>query len=121
MNQQTTLFYRLTLANYLALVALFAIWAVFFENPDVSLWIPLLVRSLPILIFLPGLLSKNVRSFAWLCFVAMLYICYGVFKAVEYPNVDGVMGILTTLFALDIIVFALLFIRSGSPDKADAH
>jgi len=121
MTSQTRLFYALALANYLALLGLFAVWAIFFETAQVSFLIPLLARSLPIAIFLPGVLKKNQRTFAWLCFVAMLYICYGVLKAVEYPLIDGVFGILTTLFALDIIIFALLFIRAaGSHTPRDA-
>lgn len=121
MNQQAKLFYGLTLANYLALLGLFAVWAVFFEpTKAVSFWIPLLARSLPIAIFIPVLRSKNVRGFTWLSFVAMLYICYGVMKAVEYPSMEGVMGILTTLFALDVIIFAILYVKAASPRKSDA-
>lgn len=121
MKQRADLYYFFALGNYLALLILFAIWAFFFEtNPLVSFWTPLLARTGPIIFFLPGALKRSVRTFTWLSFALMLYICYGVAKAIEYPNTDGIFGILTTVFTLGVIIFAMLFIRASSQANLNA-
>ena len=36
-------------------------------------WIIWLGKLLPLLLFLPGMLRDNLRSYIWLCFVSLLY------------------------------------------------
>ena len=48
-------------------------------------WIIWLAVLLPLLIFLPGLLQDNLRSFIWLCFVCLLYFMRLVVSLFENP------------------------------------
>ncbi len=41
----------------------------------------LLIQSLPLLIFIPGLRKRHLRTYAWLCFVSLLYFIAAVLTA----------------------------------------
>jgi uncharacterized membrane protein len=36
-------------------------------------WIIWLGKIVPLLIFIPGMLKENLRSYIWMCFVSLLY------------------------------------------------
>lgn len=68
---------NLTLVLYSLLLTSFCVWQVLrAEGPHYFLW---LVQTVPLLIFLPGLLRDNPRVYIGLCFVLLLYFI----KAVE--------------------------------------
>ncbi|RLQ21975.1 DUF2069 domain-containing protein [Seongchinamella sediminis] len=48
-------------------------------------WIIWLAVLLPLLIFLPGMLQDNLRTFIWLCFVCLLYFMRLVVDLFENP------------------------------------
>lgn len=45
------------------------------REPNVTMWA---IHSLPLLLFLPGLLRRNQRSYAWLSFLLLLYFVLAV-------------------------------------------
>ena len=61
-------------------------------------WIIWLAVVLPLLIFLPGLLQDNLRSFIWLCFVCLLYFMRLVVDLFENPtNVFAIVGMVAVV------------------------
>lgn len=74
----------------LALSAYFGLLLYFFANtaivtPGFTLATPViwLIQTLPLLIFLKGLLQNNLRTYAWMCFVVLLYFTHGVLLAFD--------------------------------------
>ena len=67
----------LTLATYALLLLSFCLWQLIRpEGPRYFFWV---AQTVPLLIFLPGLLRNNPRAYIGLCFVLLLYFI----KAVE--------------------------------------
>ncbi|MFT6389851.1 MAG: putative membrane protein [Cellvibrionaceae bacterium] len=61
----------LTYSAYLVLVAVI-IWDTWIAATE-RFWIPLLLQMAPLLLVLPGLISKYYRSYSWLCFLSLAY------------------------------------------------
>ncbi len=72
-------------------------------------WIIWLAVLLPLLIFLPGMLKDNLRSFIWLCFVLLLYFMRLVVRLFEDPTAPlAVIG----MFAVVVLfIAAMLYVR----------
>jgi uncharacterized membrane protein len=100
------------MATYFGLIGLFtgdALVTLFSGAPltvVIFLW---LFRVLPLLIFLPGLRSGNLRVHAWLCFVVLLYFIHAVTTAF----VPGSMlyGIVSSLLCTALFVALVVYIR----------
>ncbi|TDG14819.1 DUF2069 domain-containing protein [Seongchinamella unica] len=61
-------------------------------------WIIWLAVLLPLLVFLPGMLQDNLRSFIWLCFVCLLYFMRLVVSLFENPaNVLAIIGMVAVV------------------------
>jgi len=61
-------------------------------------WIIWLAVVMPLLIFLPGMLQDNLRSFIWLCFVCLLYFMRLVVDLFENPhNVFAIVGMVAVV------------------------
>lgn len=71
---------RLSLALLLTLAALYIFTGLQAERIN---WTTLLVSSLSLLAFLPGLLRQRARSYDWLCFVLLLHFTVGVTNAMS--------------------------------------
>ena len=70
------------------------------------LWVVWILQSLPLLVFLPGLLKPYYRSYSWFCFLLLLYFVVGVegsFKSTA-RFVDYLFLALTVL----LFIFAML-------------
>ena len=52
------------------------------RQPPVTIWV---LRVLPLLIFVPGLIRDNVRTYIWLCFVILLYFLTLVLRLFNDP------------------------------------
>ncbi len=50
------------------------------REPSLTIW---LVRIVPLLVFVPGMLKRNLRSLAWLCFVVLMYFMIAVTEAMS--------------------------------------
>ena len=68
-----------------------------------------LIQTLPLLIFLKGLVQNNPRTYAWMCFVVLLYFTRGVLLAFD-PSRRWLGG---TELVLCVIMFVamILYIR----------
>lgn len=99
-----------TLATYYALLAYFAInAALVFEEirlASLAIW---LIQIIPLLIFVIGLHRTRLRTFAWLCFVVLLYFIHGVLVAFQPQRLW--LGIIEITLCSLLFVLLILFIR----------
>ncbi|MEP5568553.1 MAG: DUF2069 domain-containing protein [Halioglobus sp.] len=72
-------------------------------------WIIWLALMLPLVIFLPGLLQDNLRSFIWLCFVSLLYFMRLVVSLFEDPR-DAV-AIVGMVAVCTLFCSAMMYVR----------
>ena len=100
----------------LALSAYFGLLLYFFANtaivtPGFTLATPViwLIQTLPLLIFLKGLLQNNLRTYAWMCFVVLLYFTHGVLLAFDPPW--RWLGVTEVLLCVIMFVAMILYIR----------
>jgi uncharacterized membrane protein len=72
-------------------------------------WVIWLGKLLPLLIFAPGMLRDNLRSFIWLCFVCLLYFIAQVERLFAQPGsllaITGMAGVALLFTA------AMLYVR----------
>jgi len=72
-------------------------------------WIIVLGKILPLLIFLPGIIGDNLRSYIWLCFVSLLYFLVLVERLFAQP--DNVLAILGMTAVVTLFTCAMLYVR----------
>jgi uncharacterized membrane protein len=72
-------------------------------------WIVWLAVLLPLLIFLPGMLRDNLRSYLWLCFVALLYFMRLVVALFARP--EDFLAITGMLAVVVMFLGAMFYVR----------
>ena len=72
-------------------------------------WIIWVAVLLPLIVFLPGMLRDNLRSFIWLCFVLLLYFMRLVVALFERPTDPLAISGMTAVVIL--FVAAMLYVR----------
>lgn len=87
-------------------------------------WMVWLLKLLPLLVFLPGMLRDNLRSYIWLCFVCLVYFMVLVQRVFAHPDSLLVAGGLAAVVIL--FTSAMLYVRWGarerrSPSTGPAH
>ena len=72
-------------------------------------WIIWVAVLLPLLIFVPGMLQDNLRSFIWLCFVSLLYFM----RLVERLFIDprDPLAILGMVSVVVLFCSAMMYVR----------
>lgn len=72
-------------------------------------WFIWMVKCLPLLMFLPGMLKDNLRSYIWLCFVCLGYFLILVQRVFAQP---GDLLVISGLVAVVILfIAAMLYVR----------
>lgn len=100
------------LLSYYALLGVYtlnSLWLIPGGNVTaiVFLW---LLKVVPLLIFLPGLRRKHLRTYAWLSFVVLLYFVVGVQTA--FVEQTRVYGIVITLLMSLLFCALVVYIRA---------
>jgi uncharacterized membrane protein len=72
-------------------------------------WIIWLGTLLPLVIFLPGMLRNNLRSYIWLCFVSLLYFIGLVVRLFAQP--DSVLHAVSMLSVVTVFTSAMFYVR----------
>jgi uncharacterized membrane protein len=72
-------------------------------------WFIWLVKLFPLLIFLPGMLKDNLRSFIWVCFVCCGYFLVLVQRVFAQP--DSVLVISGLVAVVVLFIAAMLYVR----------
>ncbi|WP_235964937.1 DUF2069 domain-containing protein [Sediminihaliea albiluteola] len=73
-------------------------------------WVFWLAKLLPLLIFLPGMLRDNLRSYIWLCFVTLLYFIALVERLFALPG-NG-LAIVGMVAVVTLFCAAMIYVRS---------
>ncbi len=81
-------------------------------------WIIWVGKLLPLLIFLPGMLKNNLRSYIWVCFVSLLYFLSLVERLFAQP--DSVISILGMLAVVTLFISAMMFVRWRAREQKQA-
>ena len=72
-------------------------------------WIVWVVKLLPLLLFLPGMLRDRLRSFIWLCFVCLLYFIVLVQRL--FLEVGSPLVIVGTSAVVTLFIASMLYVR----------
>jgi uncharacterized membrane protein len=72
-------------------------------------WIIWLAVLLPLLIFIPGMIRDNLRSYIWLCFVLLLYFMRLVVALFADPT--GPLGITGMVAVVFLFISAMMYVR----------
>ncbi|XKE47384.1 DUF2069 domain-containing protein [Halomonas organivorans] len=102
---------RLVLASYVVLLALMLYRGLVVQS-DGSPVGPLVAFVLPLLLFLPSILTRRARGHAWLAFVSLLYFTQGVMVA-TLPG-QGLRGLVEALVSLALFTGCMGYARFRS-------
>lgn len=72
-------------------------------------WIIWLAVLLPLIIFIPGMLQDNLRSYIWLCFVLLLYFMRLVVALFAEPG--SPMAVIGMVAVVILFVSAMMYVR----------
>ncbi len=98
------------LATYYALIAYFLVGnVIFFQGIGLAAITVWLVQIVPLLLFSVGLHRTHLRTYAWMCFVVLLYFTHGVLVAFDPPRLW--LGLLQISLCVIMFSFLILFIR----------
>jgi uncharacterized membrane protein len=99
---------RITLLSYAGLLAaLITGWAS--KDPSVNNLGVLLIQTLPLLVFLPGLLRRNSMVLLWMSCVLLLYIIKAVLNV--SLGIDVLFAALESTFSITLFTATMLFVR----------
>ncbi len=82
-------------------------------------WFIWLVKLLPLLLFLPGMLRDNLRSFIWVCFVCLGYFLVLVQRVFAQP--DSLLVISGLVAVVVLFIAAMLYVRWRARELRAAH
>ena len=99
------------LVSYVVLLALLA-WSGLAMEAGTNPLTPILIRGLPLILFLPSIVAKRPRGHVWLAFVSLLYFVQGVMVA-TLPG-QGLLGIAVALAALGLFTGCMFYARFRS-------
>jgi len=72
-------------------------------------WFIWLLKMLPLLVFLPGMLRDRLRSFIWLCFVCLGYFLILVQRVFAQP--DSPLSVSGLVAVVVLFTSAMLYVR----------
>lgn len=108
LSQRLQLSRRITLLSYAGLLAaLISGW--FSKEPAVNNLGVLLIQTVPLLIFLPGLLRSNSMVLLWMSCVLLLYIIKAVLNF--SLGIDVLFAALESIFSITLFTATMLFVR----------
>ena len=77
-------------------------------------WFIWVIKLLPLLIFLPGMLKDNLRSYIWLCFVCLGYFMILVQRIFAQP--DSILVVIGLIAVVVLFIVAMLYVRWRARD-----
>lgn len=97
------------LVGYVSLIALLTLGGLQLQIESDAGLLPIVLRVLPLILFLPSIVTRRPRGHAWLAFVSLLYFMQGVMIA-TLPN-KAWLGLLEVAAALLLFTASMLFAR----------
>ena len=108
LTQRVQLSRRITLFSYAALLAvLITGWIA--KEPSLGNLSLLLIKTVPLLIFLPGLLRGNSMAHLWMSCVLLLYIINAVSNLSQ--SVDVLFAAIESISSITLFTSTMLFVR----------
>ena len=102
---------RVILACYYLLIGYFLLSSIlYYGNIQLVAIVVWLIQVLPLSLFAAGLHRSHLRTYAWLCFVILLYFTHGVLVAFD-PNRLW-LGLTQVTLCTTLFVFLIIYIRS---------
>ncbi len=99
-----------TLLSYFGLILLLTAWYLLIAPPPTAnpyiIW---LVQTLPLMLFFPVILKKDLRGHIWLCFVLCVYFIHAVLIAMS--NHNSLLGLIEALLTASLFIAAMMFAR----------
>jgi uncharacterized membrane protein len=80
-------------------------------------WIIWLGKIVPLLIFVPGMLKVNLRSYIWICFVSLLYFLVLVERLFAQP--DNILAMIGMVAVVVLFNAAMLFVRWRARERRE--
>ncbi|MFZ5512032.1 MAG: DUF2069 domain-containing protein [Pseudomonadota bacterium] len=116
MNPSARLYNSLAIAALLGLIALSLAWELWLAplRPGGS-W--LVLKTLPLLAPLMGLLKARRYTHQWTTLLALAYFAEGVVRAAGERGTSQVLAAAETLLALQLFLAAALFARRTRPQR----
>ncbi|MCG7598446.1 DUF2069 domain-containing protein [Halomonas sp. McH1-25] len=104
------------IVSYGVLIALLFLGGLQLQAQSDSGLMPMLVRILPLVLFLPSIVTRRPRGHAWLAFVSLLYFMQGVMIA-TLPD-KAWLGMLEVVASLALFIASMFFARWRSRQLA---
>lgn len=107
----------LSAVTLIALILLCVAWELFLAplRPEGS-W--LVLKVLPLLFALRGVLHGRRYTYQWACLLACLYLCEGLTRAYSDSSPSNLLAMLEALLALVFLVSAMMYARATRPAPA---
>ena len=80
-------------------------------------WIIWLGKIVPLLVFVPGMLKHNLRSYIWMCFVSLLYFLVLVERLFAQP--DSILAMIGMVAVVVLFNAAMLFVRWRARERRE--
>jgi uncharacterized membrane protein len=101
--------HRLLLACWLGLMLVLSAPLMLHDTASIGFW---LMQIVPLLITLPGLIQRQIRSLLWLGFLVQFYFINGVLQAASAAPLQRGLGALTLLLCLTLFTAVIVAVRS---------
>ncbi len=82
-------------------------------------WIIWVALMLPLLVFLPGMLNDNLRSYIWLCFVSLFYFMRLVVALFAAPG--DLLAAYGMVAVVGLFISAMLYVRWRARERRATH
>lgn len=106
MQAKTSLYRKLSLVGYFALLAWVIIWHFTLSNTEYSVAFILLLYVLPLIFPLVGIVKGKPYTHAWASFVVLLYLMHGITAWYSIPE--------QWLYALIEVIFSVMMFTGCS-------
>nr|WP_299241102.1 DUF2069 domain-containing protein [uncultured Halomonas sp.] len=100
---------KIVLGSYVGLIIMLLIGGWQLQAQSSNGFLPVLVRVLPLILFLPTIYTRRPRGHAWLAFVSLLYFMQGVMLT-TLPGKTW-LGLLEVVASLTLFVSSMLYAR----------
>jgi len=116
LSKRAIITYFISISSYFALLVLLILSVIFTSvSAEVSRILMYSVKLIPLLIVLPGLLSKSPRAHIWLCFIVLFYFIQSVVNV--WLSHGRPLDVLENITIVSIFISSMMFVR-WSRDKS---
>jgi uncharacterized membrane protein len=101
---------RVTLACFLALIALGVAWETWLAPARPGAWL-LALKVIPLALAVPGIARGRIRTYQWWSMLVLIYLAEGLVRAASDPGPSALLAVLETALAALAYLSILLYVR----------